>query len=211
MPDARALLPWNHSTHYCPELLDAMPIPCARALDVGCGQGLLTHLLASRSPNVTGIDLETVPSLAAANPTFIAGDVMTYPFHLSSFDFITVVAALHHLPLRPALARFRELLAPGGTLAILGLYRPATFTDYASNAAAFIISRIVRVVRGMADMKSAQRTPTTAMAEIRQAALLELPGAVILRRRLFFRYTLVWQNLSFSRPIQPEQPGRKTL
>lgn len=46
--------------------------------------------------------------------TFVEGDVMTHPFADCSFDLITAVATLHHLPLRPALARFRDLLKPGG-------------------------------------------------------------------------------------------------
>ena len=90
-----------------------------------------------------GIDVDhEVLSLARSFPghappiQYIEGDVLTYPFPLASFDFITAVAALHHLPLRPALARLRDLLKPGGTLAVVGLFRSQTFGDFALNAVA---------------------------------------------------------------------------
>ncbi len=32
---------WNHNVHYQPVILGAVPAGCGRALDVGCGDGLL--------------------------------------------------------------------------------------------------------------------------------------------------------------------------
>ena len=46
---------WNHNTHYYPLVLAAVPDGCRRALDVGCGEGLLTRELAVRVPEVVGI------------------------------------------------------------------------------------------------------------------------------------------------------------
>ena len=48
--------PWSHNIHYHSVILDAVPADCARALDVGCGQGALTRRLRTRVPEVTGID-----------------------------------------------------------------------------------------------------------------------------------------------------------
>jgi SAM-dependent methyltransferase len=54
---------------------------------------------------------------------------MTHPFANETFDRITAVAALHHLSLEAALIRFRDLLVPGGILAVMGLYRLSTIED----------------------------------------------------------------------------------
>ena len=96
--------------------------------------------LATCSQEVVGIDLQRTS--APAN-NFIQGDVMTYPFPEASFDFISAVATLHHLPLLLALQRFRSLLKPGGVIAIVGLYRARTLADFAAAALAMPISRIL--------------------------------------------------------------------
>src|SRR5215467_14351512 len=112
---------WNHNIHYHPLVLNAIPLGCRRALDVGCGQGLLTQRLAERCHEVIGIDTDHKTLMSArtrnerqARIHFVEGDVMSYPFSADHFDVITVVATLHHLPLRPALTRFKNLLRSGG-------------------------------------------------------------------------------------------------
>ena len=118
---------WNRNIHYHDLILQSIPPGCQRALDVGCGRGILTSALASRCDEVVGIDRDhdaLTWARATGNPRaiFIEGDVMTHPFEPDSFDLITAVAVLHHLPLRPALRRFRNLLRGGGLLAIIGLH-----------------------------------------------------------------------------------------
>src|SRR3954463_8758225 len=85
----------------------AVPADCRRALDVGCGQGLLARRLAARVPHVTAIDRKPLWTADPAAIEWIEGDAMTHPFSAESFDFISAVASLHHLPLRPALDRLR--------------------------------------------------------------------------------------------------------
>ena len=48
--------PWNHNIHYHRVVLAAAPGSCRRALDVGCGEGLLTRRLRARSEVVVGLD-----------------------------------------------------------------------------------------------------------------------------------------------------------
>ena len=88
--------------------------------------------LADRCGEVVGIDAHA-PTLGRARSayvrpslSFVQGDVMTHPFADGSFDAIASIATLHHLPLEPALGRFRDLLRPGGVLVVIGLYRLRT-------------------------------------------------------------------------------------
>jgi hypothetical protein len=118
---------------------------------------------------------------------------MTHPFVVDSFDLITAVATLHHLPLRPALTRFRSLLRSGGVLAIIGLYRAQTLSDYALAASAFPLSWILRWLRGHTDVEAPVQNPRETLWEIRSACDSLLPGAV-LRRHLLFRYSLFWRK-----------------
>ena len=118
---------------------------------------------------------------------------MTYPFPDASFDAITMVATLHHLPLRPALVRSRNLLKPGGVLAVIGLYRQSTVTDNALAALALPASWLMRGIRPYAEMQSAITEPKETLDEIRSACQELVPKAT-LERHLFFRYSLIWRN-----------------
>jgi SAM-dependent methyltransferase len=194
--------PWNHNIHYYGLVLTAAPPGCRRALDVGCGQGLLARRLAQRCQEVIAIDMDhDVISRARVGDgleeriKFVEGDVMTYPFSDKSFELITAVATLHHFPLRPALQRFRQLLIPGGVLAIIGLYRGETFSDRVLAAAAFPVSWMFRSFRGYADVGAPVQDPTETLREIRSACDRFLPGAS-LRRHLLFRYSLIWRKSS---------------
>ncbi|HEV3041266.1 MAG TPA: class I SAM-dependent methyltransferase [Candidatus Angelobacter sp.] len=191
---------WNHNIHYHQLVLASIPQDCRCALDVGCGQGMLTRRLAERCQQVIAIDSDRdVISTASAgdgleqNIKFVVGDVMTYPFPDDSFDLIVAVAALHHLRLRPALTRFRGLLRAGGVLAIVGLYRAETLSDYALCAAAFPVSWALRLFRGYAEVGASVQDPQETLSEIRSAWDVLLPGAS-LRRQLLFRYFLSWRK-----------------
>src|SRR5207244_7689249 len=98
---------WNHNTHYYP----LVPAGCPRALDVGCGEGMLTRQLASRVPHVVGID-EDAASIGLARDQdpgcrveYVLGDFLAHPFPAGSFGLIGCVAALHHMDPAAALAR----------------------------------------------------------------------------------------------------------
>jgi 2-polyprenyl-3-methyl-5-hydroxy-6-metoxy-1,4-benzoquinol methylase len=191
---------WNHNLHYHDVVLRAVPADCQRALDVGCGQGQLALELAQHCEEVVAIDadretLTRARSACSREPRmhFVEGDVMNDPFAEGSFDFISAVATLHHLPLRPALERFQSLLRPGGVLALIGLYRPQTIEDYAWAAAAFPASRVLKWLRGRTEVTAPLQEPKETLSEIRAACEEILPGGVF-RRRLFFRYSFVWRK-----------------
>lgn len=195
-----SLRAWNHNIHYHGLILSSVQPGCRRALDVGCGQGLLARRLAQLCQEVIAIDIDReviagtrVGSASEPRITFVEGDVMTYPFPNDSFELIAAVATLHHLELRPALARFRNLLAPGGVLAIVGLYRGETLSDVTFSAVAFPVSWMLRLLRGHAEVEAPVQDPKETLLEIRSACNALLPGAS-LRRQLLFRYFLTWRK-----------------
>jgi predicted TPR repeat methyltransferase len=49
---------WNRNIYYRSVLLAALPDRADRALDVGCGEGMLTWHLRDLIPHVSGIDLD---------------------------------------------------------------------------------------------------------------------------------------------------------
>jgi SAM-dependent methyltransferase len=190
--------PWNHNHHYHRWLLRQLPRRFGSALDVGCGSGDLARLLATRADTVLGVDRDDTiitHAQSAPNVHYVVGDVLTLPD--DHYQVITCVAALHHLPLAPALTRFRDSLTPGGTLIVVGLTRPATIGDHLLTAAAVPANLLVSLAHGKSvapiAMSAPVKAPTTTWPELRAQARRILPGARI-RRRLFWRYTLVYHH-----------------
>jgi SAM-dependent methyltransferase len=188
---------WNHNTLYHPVILDAIPPGCRRALDVGCGEGTLTRELRRLIPEVTGIDSDNTSLAAArANPDggdiqYIEGDALAYGFEPASFELITVVASLHHMPAERALVRLGGLLRPGGVLAVIGLARSSP-SDWPLDIAAVLPDRVRRLRSGYWQHPSPLLwPPAESYASMRRIAARVLPGARF-QRRLYWRYTLVW-------------------
>jgi SAM-dependent methyltransferase len=188
---------WNHNIHYHRVILEAIPSDCRRALDVGCGEGTLTRELRRLIPEVVGIDLDAGSiGSARAHPeagdiTYIEGDALVFDFEHESFDFITAVASLHQMGTEATLTRLTTLLRLGGVLAVVGLARPS-LSDRPLELAAIIPHHLRRLRSGYWDHPSPiVWPPSESYAFIRSIAGDALPGARI-RRRLYWRYTLVW-------------------
>ena len=79
---------------------------------------------------------------------------------------------LHHLPLEAALRRLKILLRPGGVLAVIGLYRLQSATDYASAALALPASHFLRAIRPAPGISAPLRDPELTLADIRAACRL---------------------------------------
>ncbi|WP_030987624.1 class I SAM-dependent methyltransferase [Streptomyces sp. NRRL S-1813] len=198
--------PWDHNAHYHRWILRQLPQRFDSALDIGSGSGDLARLLTTRANEVRGIDSDpTIVSRAqrltpAATPvTFTVADALT-GIPASSYDVITCVATIHHLPFTEALTVFRRHLAPGGTLVVVGLSRAQTAGDYllgtvASplNAATGWLKNKGRRAPRPASMTALTRPADMSFPDIVSEAEDALPGAR-LRRRLFWRYTLVWHR-----------------
>jgi len=188
---------WNHNVHYYALALAAVPPGCQRALDVGCGEGMLARQLADRVPHVVGIDQDAASVAAACRQDpggqieFVRGDFLSHPFAPASFGLITCVAALHHMDAAAALARMGQLLVPGGTLVVVGLAR-SRLSDLPLDVAAVIANLGHRATKGYWEHPSPTMWPPPhSYREIRALAGETLPG-VRYRRHLLWRYSLVW-------------------
>jgi SAM-dependent methyltransferase len=108
----------------------------AKVLDVGCGSGWGTALLASGAEHVTGIDI-SAPAVAVAakqhsgNVSFLEADLRSLPFDDGSFDMVVCFETLEQLSegeAEPALEELRRVLRPEGLLLISvanrGVYPP---------------------------------------------------------------------------------------
>lgn len=195
--------PWSHNDFYQRWILRQLPDRLTTSLDVGCGTGNLVRALAERADVSAGIDIDpTVIDIARRNSatcpavTFDVLDLLDVAGD-GEYDAVTAIAVVHHLPLYAALTQMRSLLAPCGTIVIVGCYRTATRMDRAVDVVAIpanIFMGLLTSARAR-DARVAMSAPTappqTTLAEIRAVAKQVLPGARI-RRRLFWRYSLTY-------------------
>jgi 2-polyprenyl-3-methyl-5-hydroxy-6-metoxy-1,4-benzoquinol methylase len=187
---------WNHNLHYHQLILDSVPSGARDALDVGCGEGTLTRRLRQVVPRVVGVDLDrTSIELAESTPDsvdYLLVDFLDHPFEPASFDVITSVATIHHMDATACLRRMRELLRPGGVLAVVGCARSRLPADLPYEVAGFVAHRILRRGKEIWEHPSpVVWPPPVTYADMRRLAARELPGARY-RRHLLWRYSIVW-------------------
>ncbi len=101
----------------------AAPAPGARLLDVGAGRGAVARAALARGCVVTAIDASAgmVERLAADHPELTARqqDAGRLEFPAGAFDVVTAGFLVQVLDEpQVALAEFRRVLAPGGTVAL---------------------------------------------------------------------------------------------
>ncbi len=202
-------LDWDHNMHYHRLVLRRLPGRLGRALDVGCGKGAFARRLVRRADVVDAVDVapeivDVARSLSTGGERirFLVGDVLDPGLDLGSYDAITSLAVIHHMPFAPALDRLRDLLAPGGVLVVLGCYTEESRSDVVlSRVASFanigmgLIHRAARTTsrRSAVGVHAPIAPATMTLSEIRAQARDHLPGATI-RRRLFWRYVLVYRR-----------------
>lgn len=187
---------WNHNTHYHPRILEAVPAGAERALDIGCGEGMLTRQLRDVVPDVTGIDLDE-PSLAEARAygsgiSYLRGDFLEHPLEPESYDVVASVATLHHVDARTGLLRMRDLLRPGGVLVVIGVARASLPRDLPRELAGIAANWFHRARKGYWQHPSPVVWPPPVTFPEMQALSEEVLPTATYRRHLLFRYSITW-------------------
>ena len=102
-------------------------------LDLGCGTGALTKIIAQEFPEVklSGLDLsdkmiQEAQKKQIPNSKFVIGDGENLPYENNSFDALICVLSIHHHPNSDkTLAEMQRVLKPNGTLIICEMDPPA--------------------------------------------------------------------------------------
>jgi SAM-dependent methyltransferase len=204
---------WNHNTHYHDLLLESVSRSCRRALDVGCGLGTFARRLSALTDHVDAVDGHAGVirqardfSTHVRNIRFIEADFMTWTSS-DSYDVISMIAVLHHLPFDEALNKAARLLRPGGVLIVLGLHRAASPIHFVVRGAlGYPVSLYYRMVRDTSAVGAPIQEPTMTLSDIRRRSQRLLPGAAV-QRHLLWRYTLVWkQSMNGDVAVGPPVP-----
>jgi SAM-dependent methyltransferase len=120
----RAMGVWSQLVGW--QFLDWLsPSPSRRWLDVGCGNGAFTELIAQRcdAAEILGVDpseaqLAFARSRLQGSATFLHGDAMALPFDAGRFD-VSVMALVLFFVSDPAksILEMKRVTGPGGTVA----------------------------------------------------------------------------------------------
>jgi SAM-dependent methyltransferase len=110
--------------------------PGARVLDVGCGAGQFAGLLANLGYTVSGAEPQADKVAVARSKvpaaTFRVAGAENLPFAAGSFDGVTFVHSLHHVPqalMRQALGEAVRCLTPDGVLMVVEPIAEGSFFD----------------------------------------------------------------------------------
>lgn len=125
-----------------------------RVLDVGCGGGILSEAMAHRGANVTGIDMGEAPLGVARLHAEESGVDITYrqvaveafaDEHASSFDVVTCMEMLEHVP-DPAsvIEACSRLVRPGGHVFFSTINRTRKAHAFAIVGAEYVLKLLPR-------------------------------------------------------------------
>lgn len=103
-----------------------------RVLEIGCGSGVHTRLLAAAGANVTAVDLTPTAVELTTQRLTLAGlladvreaDAESLPFEDAAFDFVWSWGVIHHSSdADRALTEIARVLRPGGRLGLMVYHR----------------------------------------------------------------------------------------
>jgi ubiquinone/menaquinone biosynthesis C-methylase UbiE len=195
---------------YYDYLVRHLPPRPEKVLEIGCGAGAFTRLLASRARSVTALDLSPEMIRLAKSRTadrenieYVLGDFGQISLPAEGFDCVVSIATLHHLPLAQTLLKMRDALKPDGVLIINDLLADAGIVDMGMSALAYTVSALRRFrktgrVRTSREVREAwaehgKGEVYLTLAEVREMCAKYLPSAQV-KRHLLWRYTVVWRK-----------------
>ena len=201
---------WDHNSHYHDFLLKQLSPRCTDALEIGCGTGAFSRLLASRSDRVLALDLSPQMIRVArerseqySNIDFQVADAMTWEFPTEQFDCVASIATLHHLPIGETLLKMKGALKINGTLIILDLFQAERLSDILTSALAVPANIILKSIntgrlREPREVRKAwaehgRRDSYPTLSQVRQICTSVLPGAKV-RKHLLWRYSMIWKK-----------------
>ncbi len=201
---------WNHNAQYHKFLMNRNPERSRNVLEIGCGTGEYSRLLAGRAERVLAIDLSpqmirlaNARSKLYPNIDFIEGDVMEYQLPDNQFDCIATLATIHHLPIETTLRKIRKALKPGGTFICLDLYQRFNLKDLLFDSVAYPANLFLTLIktgkpkpsRGVREAYAEHGKTDTylTLSQIEQICADILPDALV-SRHLFWRYSIIWKK-----------------
>lgn len=191
-------------------LIRCLPPHFEKALEIGCGTGEFTRLLASRAQSVVALDLSSQmirlarsQSAGHSNIEYTLGDVMQLSLPAEGYDCVVSIATLHHLPPAQALPKMKDTLKINGVLVIHDLVADDGLVDRLMSAVAYPVSVARRFwktgqLRMSREFREAwaehgRHEVYLTLSEVKEMCRRYLPGARI-QRHLLWRYTIVWHK-----------------
>lgn len=160
-----------------------------RVLDIGCGSGMNSLLLARRGADVVGVDIsasliQVARQRLAANGTtgaaFVVGSAHDLPLPDASVDVVFGIAILHHLDLDLVSREVARVLHRGGR---------AIFQEPVRN------SRTVRALRRLVPYRAADISPFERPLTDPELARFSAPFASVRRRAFLLPHVSIAQVL----------------
>jgi SAM-dependent methyltransferase len=184
------------------ELIEREDLPTGAALDVGCGDGLASFVLAKRFAPTIGIDiaydavrLATEGARRDGSPArFVAGDVTTPPFPDAAFSLLFDRGCFHKLP-QPLHAPYFEamdrILRPGGLLFLMAAshVRRKRFSKRALRKWLFRLLKPGRAGHGFSESEIRSLAPSSlGLVEVRREEHSTRLGTIYFNRYLFRKH-----------------------
>jgi ubiquinone/menaquinone biosynthesis C-methylase UbiE len=199
-----------HNDHYLNFLARHIPRDCANALEIGCGTGAFSRLMAARAERVLALDLSPnmirlaeTRSRSFPNIDFQCADARACELPAERFDCIASIATLHHLQMEEMLSKMKAALKPRGTLLILDLFESVGTFDTLTSMLAMPVSMSLRIfqtgsLRAPREVREAwqehgRSDSYLTLSNIRNICAEMLPGAKV-RKHLLWRYSIVWKK-----------------
>ena len=178
-----------------------------RILDLGCGSGFVSALLAANGALVDAVDISEASLEVArwrAGISGVAGRIAfhrspaeTLPFEEGRFDAICGAFVLHHLDLGVAAPELRRVLKPGGA---------GAFIETSGKSSVLMAAR--RLLTGRFGIEKASSDDEAPLAGRADAQLRRVFGETV---RIDCPDTLFFRMLSYVPPLHKPTPPRVPL